>query len=128
MTNSTDQRRSSSAGTEARAYRIAGLILIFLVIAAIVFVLVKTLVFDRPLNDRALQQALIAASVGVTVTCLIAWLLDVLQILELRSGWAKALWAVLVVSVLGNSALVYKRFAAQSETVSILCFRPLVGD
>jgi len=98
----------------------------FLVFASIVFVFVKTLVFDSPVNDHALQQSLIAASVGVTVVCLIAWLLDLLQILELREGWGKLLWSVLVVSVLGNSALVYKRFATGVDTVSAVCVRPLV--
>ena len=121
----TRSATKSSEGTTG--YRTAGLSLVFLVIAAIVFVFVKTLVFDRPLNDRALQQSLIAASIGVTVVCLIAWLLDLLQILELRAGWGKLLWTVLIASVLGNSALIYKRFASGSSTVAVVCFRPLVS-
>ena len=73
-----------------------------------------------------MQQSLIAASVGVTVVCLIAWLLDLLQILELRAGWGNLLWSVLIASVLGNSALIYRRFSTKSNTVEIVCLRPLV--
>jgi len=117
---------------ESRSYRTAGLILVFVVIVAIVFVLVRALVFDRPLNDAALQQALIAAGVGVTVTCLIVWLLNLLNILSIQEGWGKLLWSVLIASILGNSALVYKRISAPVATLAQLrvdCVRALVvGD
>jgi hypothetical protein len=128
MSTANGDRSTARLPGDSSAPRIAGLVLVFLVITAVVFVFVKTLVFDRPLNDRALQQSLVAASVGVTVVCLIAWLLDLLQILELRAGWGKFLWTVLVASVLGNSALVYKRFATQANTVAIACLRPLATD
>jgi len=109
-------------------YRAAGLLLVFAVFLAIVIVLFRTLVFDRPLDSQALVQALIAAGVGVTVTCLLIWVLDLLQLVELRAGWAKLLWGVLIASVLGNSALVYGRWATQPKPVSIKCLRPLVSD
>jgi len=125
MTPPGNLGRPSRPG-DAKTYRAIGLALVFVVIAAIVFVFVRTLVFDRPLNDRALQQALVAASVGVTVVCLIAWLLDLLKILELRAGWGRFLWSVLIASVLGNSALIYKRFATGAEAISVACLRPLV--
>jgi hypothetical protein len=116
---------------ESRSYRIAGLLLVFLVIAAVVFVLLRTLIFDRPLSASALQQALIAAGVGVTVSCLIVWLLNLLQIIPIQEGWSKLLWGVLVVSVLGNSALVYKRFSEEPHSVNaikISCLRTLEVD
>ena len=108
------------------------MLLVFLVIGAVVFVLLRTLIFDRPLSSSALQQALIAAGVGVTISCLIVWLLNLLQIVPIQEGWSKLLWGVLVVSVLGNSALVYKRFSEESHGVKalkIVCLRTLeVGD
>ena len=126
--NDAIAKKSRSLIQVNQPYRVVGLVLVFLVIASVVLVFVRTLVFDRPLNDRSLQQSLIAASVGVTVTCLIAWLLDMLQVFELRPGWSKLLWTVLVASVLGNSALVYKRFTSKTESISIACMRLLASS
>jgi hypothetical protein len=110
-------------------YRGVGFLLLFLIIAAIVFVFLKTLVFDQPINDHALRQALVAASAGVTIICLIAWVLHLLQITELRPGWAKVLWTVLVSSTLGNSVLVYKQFATEKiDALRVVCVRPVSID
>lgn len=128
LVNDAIAKKSRSLIQVNQPYRVVGLVLVFLVIASVVLVFVRTLVFDRPLNDRSLQQSLIAASVGVTVTCLIAWLLDMLQVFELRPGWSKLLWTVLVASVLGNSALVYKRFTSKTESISIACMRLLASS
>jgi hypothetical protein len=109
-----------------RFFRAAGLIMVFLVFAAIIFVFIKTLVFDSPINDRSLRQSIVAAGVGVTVLCLMVWLLNVLKILELREGWSKLLWSVLIVSVLGNSVVVYKDFVGEkSPSMSVTCIRPI---
>lgn len=113
---------------DSRIYRIIGLTLLFVIIATIVFVFVKTLVFDQPINDQALKQALTAASVGVTLSCLIAWVLDLLQVIDLRPGWSKLLWTVLVTSILTSSALAYKQFATQTNGMTIACVRPVAVD
>jgi hypothetical protein len=115
-------RGHSTSQSDNRAYRIVGFVLLFLIIATIVFVFVKTLVFDQPINDQALKQALVAASVGVTLSCLIAWVLDLLQIIELRPGWSKLLWGVLGTSILGSSALAYKQFV-QVDAMNVACVR-----
>src|ERR1700722_7193358 len=115
-------RVHSTARSDNRVYRAMGLVLLFVIIATIVFVFVKTLVFDQPINDQALKQALVAASVGVTLSCLIAWVLDLLQIIELRPGWSKLIWGVLVKSILGSSALAYKQFV-QADVMNVACVR-----
>jgi hypothetical protein len=120
-------KKSLSPRSDDRAYRIAGFVLLFLIIATIVFVFVKTLVFDQPINDQALKQALVAASVGVTLSCLIAWVLDLLQVIELRPGWSKLLWGVLVTSILGSSALAYKQFV-QADAMNVACVRAVGID
>jgi len=102
-------------------------VLLFLIITTIVFVFVRTLIFDQPINDQALRQALVAACVGVTLSCLIAWVLDLLRVIELRAGWSKLLWGVLVTSILGSSALAYKQFA-QADTMNVACVRPVAID
>jgi hypothetical protein len=117
----------SVSQSDNRAYRIMGFVLLFLIIATIVFVFVKTLVFDQPINDQALKQALVAASVGVTLSCLIAWVLDLLQVIELRPGWSKLLWGVLVTSILASSAMVYKQFV-QADAMDVACVRPVAID
>jgi hypothetical protein len=117
----------STSRSDNRVYRTVGFVLLFLIIATIVFVFVKTLVFDQPINDQALKQALVAASVGVTLSCLIAWVLDLLQVIELRSGWSKLLWGVLVASILGSSALAYKQFV-QADAMSVACIRAVSID
>jgi hypothetical protein len=113
---------------DSQVYRIIGLSLLFLIIATIVFVFVKTLVFDQPINNQALKQALLAASVGVTLSCLIAWVLDLLQVIELRAGWGRLLWSVLIVSILTSSAVAYKQFATQTVTASVACVWPISVD
>lgn len=115
---------------EARSFRTAGLLLVFLVIAAIVFVIIKALVLDQPLNPQALQQALIAACIGVTVSCLIVWLLNLLKIVSIQEGWGKLLWGILIASVLGNSAVIYKRFSLEERSAAplrLVCMRTLVA-
>jgi hypothetical protein len=119
-----------TSASNNRVYRPVGFALLFLIIATVVFVFVKTLVFDQPLNNQALRQALVAASVGVTLSCLIAWVLDLLQVVDLRAGWSKLLWAVLVASILGTSAIAYKAAITQPETnpLSVACVRPVAVD
>lgn len=108
------------------AFRIMGYLLIFSVIGAVVFVFVKSLVFNEVIQDLALQQSVISASVGVTVVCLIAWILNLLGFVRLRDGWAKLLWVVLISSILGNSAIIYKKWVSRSDVVvKTLCLRPL---
>jgi hypothetical protein len=109
-------------------YSTLGFSMFFLILATIVFVFVKTLIFDQPINDQALRQALIAASVGVTLICLIAWVLDLLQVIDLQPGWSKALWTALIASILGSSALVYRQFSMQTNAVTIACVRPVAMD
>jgi len=94
--------------SDNRVFKLVGFVLLFVIIATIVFVFVKALVFDQPINDQALRQALLAASVGVTLSCLIAWVLDLLRIIQLKSGWCKLLRTVLVASILGSSAADYR--------------------
>ena len=119
---------TSDSKLNGSGYRVAGYILLFLIFATIVFVFVKTLVFDQPIRDQSLKQALIAASVGVTVSCLISWMLDLLQIIELRPGWTKLLWTVLVASILSTSALAYKDVFTTTESIEpleVACIRPV---
>lgn len=118
---------SSSLRDDNRRFRILGLALQFLIIAAIVFVVVKTLVFNSPVQQKALEQALMAAGIGVTVVCLIAWVMDLLGLARLNSTAAKLLWSVLIASILGNSAVIYKRQAQDTPRVGIACVVPLVS-
>jgi len=111
---------------ERTAFRIAGYMLIFTVIGAVVFVFVKTLVFNKTIQSLALQQSVISASVGITVVCIIAWMLNLLGFVRLRDGWAKLLWVVLISSILGNSAIIYKKWVTHGDVaVRALCLRPL---
>jgi hypothetical protein len=116
------------SGPKSPIYRAVGLALLFAILATIVFVFVRTLVFDQPINDQALKQALVAASVGITLSCLIAWVLDLLQIIDLQPGWSKLLWSVLIASILGSSALVYRQFSSATNVLTITCARPVTMD
>ena len=128
MANDPEGENSTSRSPDAmKTYRFIGMLMVFLVIASVVFVFVKTLVFNATISERALQQSLIAASVGVSVVCLIAWMLDLLKVVDLRAGLAKLLWTVLIASILSSSALIYKRFAVEQTKVAIACLRPLIS-
>lgn len=108
-----------------RAYRTIGYSLIFIIFGAVCFMFVKALFSG---NDRELQQSLIAAGIGVTISCLMVWLLDVLRILTLRQGWNKLLWTVLVASILGNAALAFKRWDSKAGRLTVSCLLPLEAD
>jgi hypothetical protein len=119
------ENRDATDNSKFNRYSAVGFTLLFLIFATIVFVFAKTLVFDQPISDESVKQALIAASVGVTVSCLISWMLDLLQIIELRPGWSKLLWTVLVASILSTSALAYKAVFVTPDTLQIACIRPI---
>jgi hypothetical protein len=104
-----------------------GMALEFAIIGAIVFVVVKTMVFNSTIQQQALEQALMAAGIGVTVVCLIAWAMDLLGLTDLKPGWAKLLWGVLIASILANAALLFKRMTSEAAPhVEVACIAPLV--